>query len=40
MRLLGCALVSELSAVMKTEQPFDQDRYIKNLQRLPELPWD
>ena len=39
-RLLGSALVSELSTAMKTEQPYDQARYVANLNRLPKLPWE
>ena len=40
MRLLGCALVSELSAAMKTEQPYNETRYVANLSQLPKLPWE
>ncbi|MDA1117055.1 MAG: hypothetical protein O2979_03430 [Proteobacteria bacterium] len=39
-RLIACALVSELFDVMKSEKPYDNARYLANLNRLPELPWD
>ena len=40
MRLLGCALASELFAMMKQEQPYNQARYVEYLHRLPRLPGD
>ena len=39
MKLIGCALVSEIYDVMKTQAPYDNARYVANLKRLPELPW-
>jgi hypothetical protein len=40
MKLIGCALTSEIYDVLKTQTPYDNARYVANLKRLPELPWD
>jgi hypothetical protein len=40
MKLIGCALSSELSDIMKSNEPFNEERYSRNLKNLPELPWD
>jgi len=40
MRLLACVLATELFNVMKSESPYDNARYIANLERLPKLPFD
>ena len=40
MKLIGCAVSSEIFDVLKQQQPFNQDRYVAALQSLPELPWD
>lgn len=40
MKLIACALVSEIYDIMKSETSYDNARYIANLTRLPELPWD
>jgi len=40
MKLIGCALVSEIYAILKTQAPYDNTRYVANLKRLPDLPWD
>jgi hypothetical protein len=39
-RLIGCVVASEIFGIMKHKQPFDQERYITTLRRLPELPWE
>ncbi|SPF48216.1 conserved hypothetical protein [Candidatus Sulfotelmatobacter kueseliae] len=39
-RLIACVLASELFDVMKSQRPYDHDRYAKALNRLPELPWE
>ena len=39
-KLIGCALSTELYEVMQNEQPFDESRYTNNLNALPKLPWD
>jgi hypothetical protein len=38
-RLIGCVVASEIFGILKQKQPFDQERYITALRRLPELPW-
>ncbi|MEZ4663813.1 MAG: hypothetical protein R2911_40280 [Caldilineaceae bacterium] len=38
--LLGCVVVSEIFDVMKQKQPFDEQRFVRALSRLPALPWD
>jgi len=38
-RLIACVLATELFDVMKSEKPYDNARYVGNLQRLPVLPW-
>ncbi len=39
-RLIACVLATELFDVMKSEKPYDNARYVGNLKRLPELPWE
>ena len=38
-RLIGCVVASEIFDVLKQAQPYDEERYVKALRRLPELPW-
>jgi hypothetical protein len=38
-RLIGCVVASEIFDVLKRKQPFNQDRYVMALRKLPELPW-
>ncbi len=38
-RLIGCVVASEIFGILKHKQPFDLERYITALRRLPELPW-
>ena len=40
MKLIGCALSSEMFYVLKEERLYDEERYVKLLHKLPELPWD
>ncbi len=39
-RLIGCVVSSEIFDVLKQQQPFDHDRFVKALNRLPTLPWE
>lgn len=39
MRLIGCAMAVELFEILKNNRPFDEQRYVQNLRRLPELPF-
>ena len=38
--LIGCVIVSEMFDILKKKQEFNLDRFIKALQKLPELPED
>jgi len=39
-KLIGCAVVVEIYDIMKHQKPFDRERFVGNLGRLPELPFD
>lgn len=39
-KLIGCAVVVEIYDIMKHQKPFDRERFVGNLRRLPELPFD
>jgi len=38
-RLIGCVIAAEIVAVMKSNKPFDRDRFVGRLETLPEMPW-
>jgi len=38
--LIAAALTCEMFAVLKEQRPFDRNRYVKMLSKLPNLPWD
>ncbi len=40
MKLIGCAVAVEIFEVMKHHQLFNESRYVENLSKLPELPWE
>ena len=40
MKLIGCAMTTEIYEIMKHRQPFDEERYAQCLKNLPELPWE
>ena len=40
MKLMGCAMTTEIYEIMKHSQPFDVERYAQNLKKLPELSWE
>jgi hypothetical protein len=37
-RLFGCVVAGEFFGILKYRQPYDEDRYIKSLRKLPDLP--
>jgi hypothetical protein len=37
-RLIGCVVASEIFDILKHLQPYDENRYVKALRKLPELP--
>ena len=39
-RLIACVVSAEIFDVLKQQQPFDLNRFVKDLDKLPELPWD
>jgi len=39
-RLLGCVVASEIYYVMKNDEPFNPERFVKALSKLPELSED
>ncbi|MBL7132039.1 MAG: hypothetical protein ISS45_11690 [Candidatus Omnitrophica bacterium] len=39
-RLIGCVVSSEIFDVLKQQQPFDNSRFVKALNKLPKLPWE
>jgi hypothetical protein len=39
-RLIGCVVTSEIFDVLKKQEPFNLERFVKALDRLPALPWD
>jgi len=40
MKLIGCAVSAEIFEILKYKKPFNESRYIDNLNKLPELPWE
>ena len=39
-RLIACVVSAEIFDVLKQQQPFDLDRFVKGLDNLPALPWE
>ena len=39
-RLIGCVVSAEIFDVLKNDQPFDRERFIRGLNRLPRMPWE
>lgn len=39
-KLIACAVSTEVFHTLKHQEPFNAERYIKNLKRLPKLPWE
>lgn len=40
MRLIGCVMAVEIFEIVKNNRSFDRQRYVENLNRLPQLPAD
>ena len=40
MRHIACALSVEVFEALKNKTPYNEERYLKNLKNLPELPFD
>lgn len=39
-KLIACAVSTEVFHTLKHQEPFNAERYIKNLKKLPKLPWE
>lgn len=39
-RLIACVVASEIYNVLKFEQPYNRERFVQALHRLPNLPWE
>ena len=40
MKLIGCAMTTEIFEIVKNKQSFNEERYSQNLNNLPDLPWE
>ena len=40
LRYLACALSVEIFGALKHSEPFNPERYDKNLDALPDMPWE
>jgi len=38
--LIACVVSAEIFDVLKRQEPFNLDRFVKALDRLPAMPWD
>ncbi len=38
-RLIGCVVTAEIFDVLKKNEPFNLERFVKALDKLPEMPW-
>ena len=39
-KLISYALAYEISEIMNSNEPFNEERYALNLNNLPDLPWE
>ena len=39
-RLIACVVSAEIFDVLKKNEPFNLDRFVKGLNKLPTMPWD
>ena len=39
-RLIGCVVSAEIFDVLKKNEPFNLDRFLKGLNKLPTMPWE
>lgn len=39
-RLIACVVSAEIFDVLKKQEPFDLNRFVKALDRLPAMPWE
>lgn len=38
--LIGCVVSSEIFDILKKQKPYDHNRFVAALKRLPTLPWE
>jgi len=39
-RLIACVVSAEIFDVLKKQKPFNLERFVKGLDKLPAMPWD
>jgi hypothetical protein len=39
-KLIACAVSTEIFHTLKHQEIFNEERYVKNLKKLPKLPWE
>jgi hypothetical protein len=39
-RLIGCVVSAEIFDVLKKNEPFNLERFVRGLHKLPAMPWD
>jgi hypothetical protein len=39
-RLIACVVSAEIFDVLKKQEPFNLERFVKGLDKLPAMPWD
>jgi hypothetical protein len=39
-RMIACVLATEIYDMLKSKQPYDRERFVNALHRLPKLPWE
>jgi hypothetical protein len=39
-RLIACVVSAEIFDVLKRNEPFNLDRFVKGLNKLPAMPWE
>ena len=39
-RLIACVVSAEIFDVLRKNEPFDLDRFVRGLNNLPAMPWD
>ncbi|HEX4945650.1 MAG TPA: hypothetical protein VFZ34_03155 [Blastocatellia bacterium] len=40
LKMIGCCVTTEIFDILKYHRTFDEARYVRNLHRLPQLPWE
>lgn len=40
MKLIASAVCIEIFGIMKYKTPFNESRYVRNLSKLPDIPWE